>query len=221
MEAERSIRNGLDQTDQDTLQQATVSIIGCGGLGGRTAELLVRLGVGSFILTDPDIFTVSNLNRQIFCTPDTLGLPKAEVVAGELQKINPELIIHFHIQTFSEESIKNAALVIDGLDSAKDRLQLAKICRSRSIPLVHGAVKQWYGQTGVDQNTSPLIDSLYPNATTSSPPKVLPMTVALIAAMQAAEACKCLLNKTSPLQHGWLQCDLLHCDYEQILQENS
>jgi len=219
VEAERTIRNGLGVTDQDTLQEATVSIIGCGGLGGRTAELLVRLGVGSFILTDPDIFTVSNLNRQIFCTPKTLGFPKAEVVAGELQKINPKLNVHFHIQTFSGESIRNADIIIDGLDSAKDRLQLAKICRIRSVPLIHGAVKQWYGHAGVDQNTSPLIDTLYPNAIAGSTPEVLPMTVALIAAMQAAEACKCLLHKGSPLQHGWLQCDLLHCDYEQISQE--
>jgi len=219
VEAERTIRNGLDLSDQDTLQQATVSIIGCGGLGGRTAELLVRLGVGSFILTDPDVFTASNLNRQIFCTPETLGQHKVEVVANELQKINPELSIRFHVQAFSEKSIKNADLAIDGLDSAKDRLQLAKICRTRSIPLIHGAVKQWYGHTGVDQNTFPLLDTLYPNAATGSPPKVLPMTVALIAAMQAAEACKCLLHKGSPLQNGWLQCDLLHCDYEQIFQE--
>ncbi len=221
MEAERTIRNGLNGTDQDTLQQSTVSIIGCGGLGGRTAELLVRLGVGSFILSDPDIFTASNLNRQIFCTPKTLGLPKAEVVADELLKINPELNIRFHVLAFSEKILKNADLVIDGLDSAVDRLRLAGICRKRSIPLIHGAVKQWYGQTGVDQKESPLIDILYPNATTNSPPKVLPMTVALIAAMQAAEACKCLLHKGSPLQHGWLQCDLLHCDYEQVSLESS
>lgn len=219
VEAERTIRNGLDLTDQDSLQQATVSIIGCGGLGGRTAELLVRLGIGSFILTDPDIFTTSNLNRQIFCTPETLGLNKAEVVAGELQKINPEATIRFHVQAFSKESIQNANLVIDGLDSAKDRLQLAKICRTRSIPLIHGAVRQWYGQVGVDHQTSPLIDTLYSNTETNSTPKVLPMTVALIAAMQAAEACKYLLQKESPLQNGWLQCDLKNCDYDQILQE--
>lgn len=219
MEAEHTIRNGLAPADQKALQQATVSIIGCGGLGGRCAELLVRLGVGSLILTDPDIFTSSNLNRQIFCTPETLGLEKAAVVAHELQKINPEANIRFHVLAFSEESIQDADLVIDGLDSAKARLQLATICRTRSIPLIHGAVKQWYGQTGVDHNASPLIDTLYANTETDSAPKVLPMTVALIAAMQAAEACKCLLQKRSPLQNGWLQCDLLSCDYEQIPQE--
>jgi molybdopterin-synthase adenylyltransferase len=219
VEAERTIRNGLAPADQKTLQQATVSIIGCGGLGGRCAELLVRLGIGSFILTDPDIFTSSNLNRQIFCTPDTLGLEKAAVVAHELQKINPQANVRFHVQSFTEDSIQDADLVIDGLDSAKDRLHLAKICRARAIPLIHGAVKQWYGQTGVDHEASPLIDTLYANTETDSAPKVLPMTVALIAAMQTAEACKYILQKHSPLQNGWLQCDLLSCDYEPIPQE--
>lgn len=221
MEAEPTIRNGLAPADQEALRQATVSIIGCGGLGGRSAELLVRLGVGSLILTDPDIFTSSNLNRQIFCTSETLGQDKAAVVARELQKINPKANIRFHIQAFSEENIQDADLVIDGLDSAKARLQLSQICRTRSIPLIHGAVKQWYGQTGVDHKASPLIDTLYANTETDSAPKVLPMTVALIAAMQAAEACKYIIQKASPLQKGWLQCDLLSCDYEQITQETS
>ena len=218
---EHTIRNGLAPAEQKALQQATVSIIGCGGLGGRCAELLTRLGVGSLILTDPDIFTGSNLNRQIFCTPETVGREKAAVVAGELQKINPEATISFHVQLFSEVSLEGADLVIDGLDSVKDRQQLAKICRACSIPLIHGAVKQWYGQTGIDHGTSPLLDTLYPNTETGSVPTVLPMTVALIAAIQAAEACKCILQKKSPLQNGWLQCDLLNCDYEYILQEKS
>lgn len=221
MEVERTIRNGLATEDQKALRQATVSIVGCGGLGGRTAELLVRLGIGTFILTDPDIFTSSNLNRQIFCTPQTLGLEKARVVASELQKINPVANIYFHVQNFSENNIKNADVVIDGLDSAKDRLQLAKLCRSHSIPLIHGAVKQWYGQAGVDSETSPIIDTLYSNPETDSTPTVLPMTVALIAAMQATEVCKCILQKESPLQNGWIQCDLLNCDYDHILQDKT
>lgn len=219
MEDERTIRNGLAPADQKALQQATVSIIGCGGLGGRSAELLVRLGIGSLILTDPDIFTSSNLNRQIFCTPETLGHEKSRVVAHELLKINPKADIRFHVQAFTEESIQGADLVIDGLDSAQARLELAKICRMRSIPLIHGAVKQWYGHIGIDHEGSTLIDTLYPNQEIDSAPKVLPMTVALIAAMQVSEACKHILRKRSPLQNGWLQCDLLNCDYEQILQD--
>lgn len=213
---ERYLRNGLTDTEQKLLQSTSVSVIGCGGLGGRTAELLVRAGIGTIRLTDPDTFATSNLNRQLFCTPETLGLAKASVVAAELQKINPQTTIHFHVQSFTENSLQDADIVIDGLDSARDRKHLAQLCRKRAIPLIHGAVKQWYGQTGVDHAASPLIETIYSHRETDSAPRVLPMTVALIAAMQVAEACKIILHKGSPLHSGWLQCDLLHCDYEHI-----
>ena len=219
MEAERYIRNGLSPAEQEALAQATVAIIGCGGLGGRCAELLVRLGIGSFLLTDPDTFTDSNLNRQIFCTSQTIGLDKAFVVADELRKINPQVTVDFYVQSFAERSIENADLVIDGLDSGDDRVRLAELCRKHSIPLIHGAVQGWYGQTGVDQGTNPLLNTLYANVETDNAPKVLPMTVALIAALQATEACKFLLQKQSVLTQGWMQCDLLHTDFDKILQE--
>lgn len=61
-------RNGLDAAQQLLLFQAKVAVIGCGGLGGRVAELLARMGVGSITLTDPDVFNETNLNRQIFVT---------------------------------------------------------------------------------------------------------------------------------------------------------
>jgi len=83
--------------------------------------------------------------------------------------------------------------------------------------MVHGAVKEWYGQVGVDQSTNNLVSSLYPQATSSTTiPTVMPMTVALISAMQGAEVCKFLLGKDSSLNEGWLQCDLLFCEYDQF-----
>ena len=215
---ERYSRNAVSKVEQETLQAATVAIIGCGGLGGRVAELLARLGVGTLLLTDPDIFSTSNLNRQIFCTQETLGLEKVAVLATELPKINSEITVHSHIQEFSERSIQGAEIVVDGLDSGTDRKRLARLCRKHSLPLVHGAVKQWYGQAGVDTESSPIIDLLYPDGKITDPtPQVMPMTVALIAALQAAEVCKIILNRTSPLQNGVLQCDLLRSDYECLL----
>lgn len=212
---ERYSRNAVSEVEQETLQAATVAIIGCGGLGGRVAELLARLGVGTLLLTDPDVFSISNLNRQMFCTRETLGLEKVAVLARELPKINPEIIVRSHVENFNECSIEGADIVVDGLDSGNERRRLAKLCRTHSLSLVHGAVKQWYGQAGVDSESSPIIDLLYPIGKTTDPaPEVMPMAVALIAALQAAEVCKFIINKTSSLQNGWLQCDLLHSDYD-------
>lgn len=213
----RFTRNSLSCPEQLRLFQSRVAIIGCGGLGGRTAELLARLGIGHLTLTDPDIFSESNLNRQIFCTAETLGLNKVEVIAGELRNINPVLATDIHINTFEAASITGADIVIDGLDSTTGRKELATLCEKQNIPMIHGAVKEWYGQVGIDQPANKLVNNLYPQAIASAtPPTVMPMTVALIAAMQAAEVCKILLGKGSHLDEGWLQCDLLFCEYDQI-----
>ena len=211
-------RNSLSCPEQLRLLQSRVSIIGCGGLGGRIAELLARLGIGHLVLTDPDIFSESNLNRQIFCTTQTLGLNKIEVLARELGSINPTLEFTLNINKFNKESIATANIVVDGLDSPAARKCLSALCQKQNIPLVHGAVKEWYGQAGVEKVPGNLIDTLYPDNLQSSqtPPLVLPMTVALIAAIQAAETCKYLLNLDSPLTKKFLQTDLLQQEYETI-----
>ncbi|HID69681.1 MAG TPA: HesA/MoeB/ThiF family protein [Desulfobacterales bacterium] len=213
----RFTRNSLSCHEQLRLFQSRVAIIGCGGLGGRTAELLARIGIGHLTLTDPDIFSESNLNRQIFCNAETLGYNKVEVISSELQKINPVLTTDIHINTFDAASVAEADIVIDGLDSATARKDLVKLCQKQNIPIVHGAVKEWYGQIGVDRSANNLVCSLYPQATNSATaPNVMPMTVALLAAMQAAEVCKFLLGKGSLIDEGWLQCDLLFSEYDHI-----
>ncbi|MBU1138528.1 MAG: HesA/MoeB/ThiF family protein [Proteobacteria bacterium] len=211
---ERYQRNGLLPAQQLLLFHAKVAIIGSGGLGGRVAELLARMGVGNIFLTDPDIFNESNLNRQNFCTTETLGDYKVEVVARELKKINPILNIEMTKGRFSETSVSAADLIVDGLDSIEDRRHLSQLCMKHCRPLIHAAVNKWYGQVGVEQLKSSLIAQLFPlQAQALSPPQVLPPTVALLAAMQAAEVCKLILGQNSPLTAAWLHCDLLNCEY--------
>ncbi len=210
-------RNGLNSAEQLTLFKSTVAIIGCGGLGGRNAEILSRIGVGHLILTDPDIFSESNLNRQMFCTADNLGQEKVTVLERELQKINPALDTSLHCNHFDRSSILRADTVIDALDSAEARKELATLCQKEDIPLVHGAVNGWYGQLGVDNRTNSIINTLYQRTDgKTTAPRVVPMTVALIATMQATEACKLLLGKGTTIDKGWLQCDLYNGDFEVI-----
>jgi molybdopterin/thiamine biosynthesis adenylyltransferase len=64
--------------DQNELNNSTVAIVGCGGLGGTMAEEFTRLGVGSLILVDGDIVEESNLNRQLFSTEKNIGVKKVE-----------------------------------------------------------------------------------------------------------------------------------------------
>jgi len=210
-------RNSLNCHEQLRLLQSQVAIIGCGGLGGRTAELLARLGIGHLSLTDPDSFSESNLNRQIFCTTQTLGRNKVEVLAKELGSINPTLEFTLNINKFNEDSVATANIVVDGLDTPATRKELSALCQKQNIPLVHGAVKEWYGQAGIEEIPGSLINTLYPGSyqTSHAPPLVLPMTVALIASIQASETCKYLLGLNSLKKH-LLQTDLLQQEYEKI-----
>lgn len=211
-------RNSLSCPEQLRLLQSRVAIIGCGGLGGRIAEILARLGIGHLILTDPDSFSESNLNRQIFCTTQTLGFNKVEILAKELGTISPTLEFTLNINKFNRDSIATANIVVDGLDSPAARKGLSALCQKLNIPLVHGAVKEWYGQAGVEEVPGTLINTLYPDShqTSQAPPLVLPMTVALIAAIQSAEICKYLLHRKSPLKRNFLQTDLLRQEYDTI-----
>ncbi len=152
---------------------------------------------------------------------ETLGLKKVKTVATELMKINPSLKTIVHCNHFDATAVRGADIVVDALDSARARRELAALCREQNLPLIHGAVKEWYGQVGIDQSGNELIRTLYPVTADSSPPTVKAMTVAAIAALQAAEICKLIVKKESPLHKAWLYCDLLHCDYELIqLSEN-
>ncbi len=214
----RYTRNGLSCEQQLALLRSTVAIIGCGGLGGRCAEILARLGVGRLILTDPDRFSESNLNRQIFCNTKYLNCNKVEVLARELKGINPTMEISRHCNAFDNSSTQQAEVVVDALDSAEARKRLSALCSSDNIPLVHAAVNRWYGKVGLDkQQNSSLIEKHYPGQKEAEQtPTVLPMTVALVAAMQATEVCKLIIHCGQSLNRGWLQADLLENEYETI-----
>ena len=71
------------------LQNSKVLLFGLGGVGGHSAEALVRCGIGGITLVDKDSFDETNLNRQIFATVNTIGKRKTEVAKERLLNINP------------------------------------------------------------------------------------------------------------------------------------
>ncbi|MFC0472448.1 ThiF family adenylyltransferase [Halalkalibacter kiskunsagensis] len=122
MIAKQFIRNLGIMSEQDIylLQQTRIAIAGCGCIGGFTAELLARIGVGSLVLADPDVFDESNINRQCAATFQTIGINKTKALQDHLWSINPRL----EIITFQEgvntanvtEFLKGVDYVIDAID---------------------------------------------------------------------------------------------------------
>lgn len=213
----------ITDEQQRTLQLKKVAVIGCGGLGGHVIEQLVRLGVGNIHCFDPDFFSLSNCNRQLNATADTLGRNKAEVAAERAEKIHSySRVTPFQVdfRSASVEDIIQTDVVIDCLDDIKARLDLAQLCGQCHLMLVHGAVSGWYGQVGVQPPGGTLLNRLYPPlaaGASRTAPSVLACTVALVASLQVAETIKILLGFSSSLTDTWLHVDLK--DYELTLME--
>jgi molybdopterin/thiamine biosynthesis adenylyltransferase len=202
----------LRPEEQSRLLSSVVAVAGCGGLGGYVIECLLRMGIGELLVIDPGTFETSNLNRQLLCTRETLGLSKVNTVLGRARAINPNVRVRA-FQTTVEQSFTliqgKANLVVDCLDTPSDRIHLALNCSKANLPLVHGAVNGWYGQVGVQNAGSDLVQRLYlRRPAEEQAPSVLVPVVMAVGSIQAAETCKLLLGKQSQLHNRWLAVDL-------------
>jgi tRNA threonylcarbamoyladenosine dehydratase len=129
---EQFIRNiGIMSEDEvQTLHDTTIAIAGCGCIGGYSAELLTRMGIGKLILADPDVFDVSNINRQCAATHHTVGQRKVEALKNHLLSINPELFVECYTEGVTEE---NAPLFVDGADYVIDAIDYFAFAESVAL----------------------------------------------------------------------------------------
>ncbi len=211
----------ISRSQQTQLQAGTVTVIGCGGLGGFVIEELARMGIGTLHICDPDTFSISNINRQLYAAKSTLGRNKAVTAAEQVRTLHDQttvLPVTKPFQNAAETLFTAADVVVDCLDNTNSRLELAKQCDKNTIPLVHGAVRQWYGQIGVQLPGQTLIQQLYESSEEHDQPapSVLACTVALVASIQVAETCKLLLGMESDLHSNWMSIDLRRMTFDII-----
>src|SRR3954468_21634429 len=107
---EMTTRNAgfLTAAEQTTLREGRVFVCGVGGMGGAALQSLVRAGVGHFALADMDTFEVSNLNRQLFATLDTVGQPKVAATAAAIARLNPDI----GLATFGAEWVEQLDAIL-------------------------------------------------------------------------------------------------------------
>ena len=208
--------------EQDQLAQATVAVIGCGGLGGYIIEELTRLGVGHLIIIDGDSHEETNLNRQLTATEKTLGSPKVLAAQEHLALVNSNTQIEVHQEYLTSENadelLAGAQLVMDALDSVAARLELERACKKLNLPLILSAIEGWYGMLGVNFPGDDHVSLLY-GGIPDNPDKIVScpaFTPAVVASLAVAESVKVLLNKPLSLRNSWLQIDLLHMEFNQF-----
>jgi molybdopterin-synthase adenylyltransferase len=129
---------------------STVLVCGCGGLGGIVVQLLARSGVGRLRLIDGDVFTESNMNRQLLSDSRVLSQPKVRVAEHVVRMVNPFVVVEAVQEILTDSNtdqlVKETDLVVDALDNIEGRWLLAASARTRGVPFVHGAVAGWWGQ---------------------------------------------------------------------------
>ena len=207
------------------IQQKSICVIGCGGLGGCVIQSFARFGVGKITVVDGDVFVESNLNRQIFSDQKVLGQKKAIVIQEALKLINEEVEVVAYAEMLTAENaamiLSNHDLVVDCLDNIETRHVVAKQCAELAIPMVHGAIGGFYGQVANIFPGDGMMDKIYAkqNHQVEGIEKKLgnpPFIPQAIAAIQCSEGLKILSGKGRVLRNELLYIDLWDNSFEII-----
>jgi len=140
----------VGEEGQLRLKNASVLIVGLGGLGSPASQYLAAAGVGTLWLADFDQIEVSNLQRQTLYDVDSLKMAKAEVAREKLQKLNPEIELVAVNQKMDAHSlagfVAEVDLVLDCTDNMAVRQALNATCHAQGKPLLVGAAIRFEGQ---------------------------------------------------------------------------
>lgn len=209
--------------EQKQLLDKRVCVIGCGGLGGYLIEMLTRIGIGHLTVIDGDVFSLSNLNRQLLSNESNIGTSKAVAAKRRIQSISSTTqitAIEIYLNAENAESIlKGHDLIVDGLDDNGIRLMVQTAGKNLGIPMVYGAIAGWYGQvTTIMPGDDTLTHLCNPAQGKGIEEKIgnPSFTPACVASYQVAESIKVLLNKGEILSKKVLYLDLLTNEHEII-----
>lgn len=132
----------IGKENLNKLQHSHIIVFGVGGVGGFAIEALVRSGIGEISIVDFDTVDLTNLNRQIIATQDSIGKLKTSVMRDRLLSINPNVIVHEFPEKFSMENSdlffkdKKYNYIVDAIDLVTSKLALAEIAKNLSIPII-------------------------------------------------------------------------------------
>jgi len=193
----------IGESGQQKLSDASVLVIGCGGLGAPVLQYLAAMGIGHLGLCDADVVSPSNLNRQLLFTYADLGKPKATTAKERLLALNPHLKTTVYDCFLDEDLAANIVheydISVDCLDNFEARFILNDACIKASKPFVHGGIGEFYGQLmTVTPGKGPCLRCLFPHdrqkKEAGKPFGVVGTTPGILGTMQALEVLKYLLG---------------------------
>jgi molybdopterin/thiamine biosynthesis adenylyltransferase/rhodanese-related sulfurtransferase/molybdopterin converting factor small subunit len=212
---------------QRKLKQASVLLVGAGGLGAPAAIYLAAAGVGRLGIVDFDVVDESNLQRQILYGQSNVGKPKLQSAIQRLRDLNPFVeVVGYEEPLTSANAMRILAdydVIVDGADNFPTRYLVNDACVLLGKPNVHGSVFRFEGQVTVfDAKVGPCYRCLYPEP---PPPGLVPSCAeggvlgvlpGVIGVIQATEAIKLIAGIGEPLIGRLLLYDALEMRFREL-----
>ncbi|MCG6331582.1 molybdopterin-synthase adenylyltransferase MoeB [Vibrio alginolyticus] len=222
----------FDFEGQEALKQASVLMLGAGGLGCASSQYLATAGVGKITLIDDDTVELSNLQRQVLHHDADIGRKKVDSAADALRELNPHIIVDTIAKrlddTALESLIKQHTIVVDASDNVDTSQQHTSIRQSRpcfatKTPLISGAAIRMEGQVSVftyDDPTQPCyqcLSALFGSGALSCVEAgVMAPVVGIVGAVQAMEAIKVIADYGQPMKGKILILDALSMSWREM-----
>jgi sulfur-carrier protein adenylyltransferase/sulfurtransferase len=219
----------VGEEGQLRLLESRVLLIGAGGLGSPASLYLAAAGVGTLGIVDDDIVDETNLQRQIVHSTERLGESKAESAKRTIEALNPDVTVNVFRERLTFENVDRILggegwdVIVDGADNFPTRYLLNDASVWHRIPVVHGSIFRFEGQTTVFKpHEGPCYRCLFPQP---PPPELAPSCAeggvlgvlpGVIGSLQANEALKLALEIGEPLVGRLLMFDALEATFTEI-----
>lgn len=213
---------------QKALKDASVLVIGAGGLGAPALQYLAAAGVGTIGVIDDDEVDNSNLQRQVIHTDSRIGMAKVHSAAEAMQGLNPFITVKPYSRRLdaqiAAELVAEYDLVLDGSDNFDTRYLVNDVCAKAGVPLIAAALTQWEGQISLydPKAGTPCYQCVFPErpdpvlVPSCAEGGVLGPLPGVLGAMMAVEAVKAICGAGEGLRGRMLIYDALYAETRTI-----
>jgi sulfur-carrier protein adenylyltransferase/sulfurtransferase len=218
----------IGQAGQQRLLEASVLLVGAGGLGSPAVLYLAAAGVGRLGIVDDDVVDETNLQRQVLHSTAALDEPKVDSAVRRVRELNPDVEVVPYRERLATENVDRILdegweVIVDGADNFPTRYLLNDASVWHGVPVVHGSIFRFEGQATVFKpGDGPCYRCLFPQP---PPPELAPSCAeggvlgvlpGVIGSIQGAEALKLVLGVGEPLVGRLLLYDALAGSFAEV-----
>lgn len=224
--ARQMILPEIGEEGQKRLNAASVLIVGLGGLGSPASLYLTGAGIGRIGLCDPDVVSLSNLQRQVLYTEERIALPKTDAALERLSGLSSQTVFDLHPCGLMDENaasiIRGYDMVVDCTDNFSTRYLIDDVCAELGKPWVYGAIGAFNGQVAFMNGSHGLrYSDIYPDreslcAQPRTMAGVLGTVPGVTGALQASEVIKAVAGFGELLDGVLLNIDFLTMQFTKV-----